>query len=118
MRGRNVLGFRDPLAVPSGTMYYRAPPRALLRSEAANHGEAGGVRGDGARLAAPGANAAHAAWRVGLQHCPGRVASYSGAFLVTRGHFLKVDYSIKSHLEGVSMNTFGAADYAMKTSVS
>ena len=29
----------------------------------------------------------------------------------------KVDYSIKAHLEGVSMNTFGTADYAMKTSV-
>jgi hypothetical protein len=118
VRGRNVLGLRDPLATPSGTMYYRAPTHALLRSEAANRTVAGGERGNGVRLAAPSANAAHAAWRVGLQHCPGRVASYSGAFLVTRSHFLKVDYSIKSHLEGVSMNTFGAADYAMKTSVS
>ena len=88
-------GKKNPKSRSAGTLLYRADPRAT---------------GYGASsVMLPPARRS-----VELMHCPGRVASYSGAYLVTRSLFLKVDYSIKAHLEAASMNTFGAADYAMK----
>jgi len=102
-----VLGQKDPLATTSGTVLYQAPSRlsprlslgqsmgAFGNSNASSMSRAtvvvgGGGDGGGATAAVAVPPDATSELRIGLQHCPGRVSSYSGAFLVSRKHFLKV----------------------------
>jgi hypothetical protein len=111
--GVDPSGKKNPKQVAAGTMLYRSDPGATGYTPltlTGSHVTAGGAGGAGGALA----SSVGGGRAIELMHCPGRVASYSGAYLVTRSLFLKVDYAIKNHLEAASMNTFGAADYAMK----